>query len=161
MEAKKLVGEIFIIVLLSCVFGGIVNISLVRRFLAGEFRQSFLDQTKYGSIRFITLVEAQDLFLAHEAVFIDSRSREEFGSGRIPGALNIPLEENKDGLRAALPFPADRILVVYCEGGDCQTSISLAKLIQGRGFRDIRIFMGGFGEWTEAGLPAETGHGPQ
>jgi rhodanese-related sulfurtransferase len=58
-------------------------------------------------------------------------------------------------LSEALAFPADQLLVVYCEGGDCQTSVSLAKLIHQRGFTDIRILFGGWEEWSAAGLPEQ------
>jgi rhodanese-related sulfurtransferase len=58
-------------------------------------------------------------------------------------------------LSAALPFPEDQVIVVYCEGGDCQTSVALAKVIHERGFTDIRVLSGGWGDWVAAGLPVE------
>jgi rhodanese-related sulfurtransferase len=162
MEAKSLAREISLIIIVSFVIGAAVNLSLVRRFIAGEFRQGFIDREKYSGIRFITLAEAEELFAGGAAVFIDSRTRAEFASGHIPGALNLPLGEVKetDNLVDSLgrePFPLspERTLVVYCEGEDCQTSVALAKLIHGRGLRDIRIPMGGWAEWREAGLPVE------
>ncbi|MGB7296158.1 MAG: rhodanese-like domain-containing protein [Candidatus Aminicenantales bacterium] len=168
MEIKRLSREILFIIGLSVVLGVAVNFSLVRRFLAGEFRQSFIDETKYSGIRFITLAEAEDLFArkiqaGDKIIFLDSRSREDFAAGHIPGALNVPvaeLKEKSDGapgeaLSEALSFPKDYVLVVYCEGGDCQTSVTLARLIHERGFGDIRILSGGWEEWTAAGLPVE------
>lgn len=156
MKLKNLLRGIVIILLLSIILGAAVNFSLVRRFVRGEFKQGFLAQEEFPGIRFITLAEAEDLFARAGAVFIDSRSREEFAAGHVPGALNIPLEESKQRLSGGdLPYPQERTLVVYCEGGDCQTSISLAKLIHDRGFRDTRIFRGGWTEWSAAGLPVE------
>lgn len=153
---KKLLREIVFIVLVSSVLGAAVNFSLIGRFVRGEFKQGFLDQEKFPGIRFIALQEAEDLYSRGEAVFMDSRSQEEFDAGHIAGALNIPLQENKSGLNSRLlPYPSDRTLVVYCEGGDCQTSIALAKLFQTQGFRDIRVFSGGFAEWSASGLPLE------
>jgi rhodanese-related sulfurtransferase len=156
VELKKIFREIVFIVLVSSVLGAAVNFSLVRRFVRGEFRQGFLAREKFPGIRFIALQETEDLFGRGQAVFVDSRPRGEFDAGHIPGALNIPLKENKSGLApGSLPVPQDRTLVVYCEGGDCQTSIALAKLIQTLGFRDIRIFSGGWTEWSASGLPLE------
>jgi rhodanese-related sulfurtransferase len=153
---KKLIREIIVLVALSSILGAAVHFSLVRRFVRGEFKQGFLDQGELPGIRFITLAETEDLFGQGRAVFVDSRSGEGFAAGHIPGALNIPLEESKRGLpREALAYPPDQILIVYCEGGDCQTSISLAKLIHALGFRDLRIFAGGWTEWSAAGLPVE------
>ncbi len=151
-----------LIVVASFILGVAVNVSLIRRFFAGEFREGFLDREKYAGLRFITLAEAGDLFAAGQAVFIDSRTRLDFGSGHIPGALNLPLDEikNRSNLRERLSqgpvsLSAERTLVVYCEGGDCQTSIALAKLLHAQDFRDIRILMGGWAEWSASGLPVE------
>ncbi|HUU37842.1 MAG TPA: rhodanese-like domain-containing protein [Candidatus Desulfaltia sp.] len=168
MDARKTSREILLIIILSCLLGVAVNISLLRRFVAGEFRQSFVDEREYAGIRFISLAEAEDLFArkiqtGEGAVFIDSRSRQDFAAGHIPGALNVPVGELKnerktpsgEALSAALSFPVDQVLVVYCEGGDCQTSVALATLIHERGFTDIRILSGGWEEWVAAGLPEE------
>lgn len=168
MTLKKIIYEVLLVILLSCLLGAAVNFSLLRRFIAGEFRQSFIDEREYASIRFISLAEAEDLFAqriqtGEGAVFVDSRSRQDFAAGHIPGALNIPAGELKNErktpsggtLSTVLPFPEDQVLVVYCEGGDCQTSVSLAKLIHDRGFTDIRILSGGWEEWVAAGLPEE------
>jgi rhodanese-related sulfurtransferase len=168
LETKRLIREILLIILVSVILGAAVNFSLLRRFLAGEFQQSFLDEREYAGIRFITLAEAEDLFARNfqtgeGAVFIDSRSRQDFAAGHIPGALSLPVGELESDrktlagarLSTALPFPEDQVLVVYCEGGDCQTSVSLAKLIHERGFTDIRILSVGWDEWVAAGLPEE------
>lgn len=153
---------------MSAVLGAAVHFSLLRRFLAGEFRQSFIDERAYAGIRFITLAEAEDLFARslqsqEGVVFLDSRSREDFETGHIPGALSVPLAELKDGGRPAsggslserLAIPQSIILVVYCEGGDCQTSVTLARAVHDMGFTDIRILSGGWEEWSLAGLPVE------
>jgi rhodanese-related sulfurtransferase len=156
----------FIIVALSSILGSLTHLPLLRRFAAGEFRQGFLDRTEYAGIRFISLAETQELFAqatqgAEGLLFIDSRSRDEFAAGHIPGALAVPLDnvqragktEAGPGPVERIEFPGARTLVVYCEGGDCQTSISLAKIIHDRGYKDIRIFAGGWAEWSAAGLP--------
>jgi rhodanese-related sulfurtransferase len=162
MEAKKLVREIGLIIFASFILGTAVNFSLLRRYFAGEFRQGFIDREKYSGLRFITLAEAADLFAGGLAVFIDSRTQTDFASGHVPSALSLPLDEIKDKTnirkrldQGPIPLSPERTLVVYCEGEDCQTSIALAKLIHGQGFKDIRILIGGWAEWRAAGLPVE------
>lgn len=94
-------------------------------------------------------------------LFLDSRTREEFSAGHIPGALPVSMDELKRSRIAEsgsdssppLAFPGAQILVVYCEGGDCRTSVELARLLHERGYADIRIFSGGWTEWNAAGLP--------
>lgn len=164
---KKLIVEMLLILLAGLVVGGVVHFSLLRRFFGGEFRHSFLDPRKYEGIRFIGLPEAQDLFESGRALFIDSRTGQDFAAGHIPGALSIPLDEIKKGEESAegergksssqkfLSLARNKTLVVYCEGGDCQTSLALARLIHDLGFRDIRVFEGGWAEWRALGLPIE------
>jgi rhodanese-related sulfurtransferase len=162
---RRLIREILFIIALSVVLGAVVNFPLLRRFAAGEFRQGFIDTRAYAGIRFITLAETEDLFAlrtegAEGLLFIDSRGRDDFAAGHIPGALSIPLEKIQRSRKTfpglvTLDFPGGQTLVVYCEGGDCQTSISLAKIIHDKGYKDIRIFTGGWDEWHAAGLPEE------
>ena len=49
------------------------------------------------------------------------------------------------------------MIVVYCEGGDCQSSLLQAKRLSDEGFQDIRVMTGGWAEWKRTGLPAEKG----
>jgi rhodanese-related sulfurtransferase len=155
---RSLLRGVLVIIVLSVVLGAAVNLRLLRRFSAGEFREGFIDRREYAGIRFITLAETEDLFAqktqgAGGLLFIDSRGRDDFAAGHIPGALSVPLEAARRS--GTLDFPGAQTVVVYCEGGDCQTSISLAKIIHDKGFRDIRIFTGGWAEWSAAGLPEE------
>jgi rhodanese-related sulfurtransferase len=165
---KRLFCGVLAIIVLSIVLGAAFNFPLLRRFAAGEFREGFIDRREYAGIRFITLAETQDLFAqkmqgAEGVQFIDSRGHDDFAAGHIPGALSIPLDRVKRSgktdtgteLTGTLEFPGAQTLVIYCEGGDCQTSISLAKIIHDNGYKDIRIFTGGWAEWSAAGLPEE------
>jgi len=143
-----------LIALLAAAAGTATNARLIGRLLRGEFRQSFTTPAEYPRIRFITVGEAEDLFAAGEAAFLDSRPRSEFGAGHVPGARNLPLEEHRRGVKPeAVGSPLERILVVYCEGGDCQASVALARLLHDAGFQDIRVLTGGWTEWRAAGLP--------
>ncbi len=143
-----------LIAFLAVAAGTAANVRLIGRFLRGEFRQGFTTAVEYPGIRFITVAEAEDLFAARGASFLDSRSRREFAAGHVPGAKNLPLEEHRKGVRPeAAGVPLERTLVVYCEGGDCRGSVTLARLLHDAGFRDIRVLTGGWAEWRAAGLP--------
>jgi len=156
MRLKRLVTGILAIVVLGMVLGVVSHFSLVRRFFAGEFRESFVDAKRYPGIVFITRAEVEDLVLGGQAVAVDSRTPAEYAAGHIPGALNVPLESSDRALAdLAARFPLGQSIVVYCEGGDCQTSTAAARLIHDRGFRDIRVYQGGWTDWASAGLPVE------
>jgi rhodanese-related sulfurtransferase len=168
LEIRKLISGILVIIVLGIVLGAAFNFPLLRRFAAGEFREGFIDRQEYEGIRFISLAETQDLFAqkmqgAERLLFIDSRGHDDFAAGHIPGALAVPLDSvQRSGKRQAgsewagtLDFPGAQTLIIYCEGGDCLTSISLAKILHDKGYKDIRIFSGGWAEWSAAGLPEE------
>jgi rhodanese-related sulfurtransferase len=167
---KTLFRGVLIIIVLSVILGTAVNFPLLRRFAAGEFKQGFVDRREYAGIRFISLAEAEDLFArkmqgTEGLLFIDSRRGEDFAAGHIPGAVSLPPEtirgsgkgDHGQGSEGSLDFPGIQTLVVYCEGGDCLTSQSLAMIMHDRGYADIRILAGGWSEWKEAGLPEEKG----
>ena len=155
-EARRTFTQALALGALAVAVGAAVNVPLVKRFARGEFRDSFFRAADYPGIRMIALAEAEDLWASGTAVVLDARAEAFFGRGRVPGARNVPAE----GDGAALPdgvlaLPRDAVLVVYCEGGACQSSLALARKLHDAGFRDIRVFGGGWEEWQGAGLPEE------
>jgi rhodanese-related sulfurtransferase len=48
-------------------------------------------------------------------------------------------------------------VVVYCGGGACRASLSVAGRLVELGYRNVRHYSGGKDEWTAAGLPLEGG----
>jgi len=141
---------------LSVLLAAAVHFPLVKRFARGEFRETFLSQAEFPGIRLITLQEAEDLWSAGEAVLFDARPERPFREGHVPLARNLPATESGQKLPAEiLELPRERTLVVYCEGGDCQSSLALAKRLHDERFKDIRVMTGGWEEWIKAGLPVE------
>jgi rhodanese-related sulfurtransferase len=157
-EIRKIVRQALVIGALGVLLGAGVNLSLVKRFARGEFRETFFSQADNPGVRLITLQEAEDLWVAAAAVFFDARGAGLFGEGHMPRARNLPEAESRQKFPAdVLKLARERTLVVYCEGGDCQSSLLLAKRLRGEGFKDIRVMTGGWEEWKKAGLPEEKG----
>jgi rhodanese-related sulfurtransferase len=103
--------------------------------------------------QFVLYDEAVQLYQSGEATFIDARHSFDFGLGHITSAINIPL---KDFTPANLGgIPQDRILVVYCDGQECNSSVELAKRIASHGFRNVKIFFGGWREWSDHKQPTQ------
>lgn len=156
MKFKKIAIQMALIFAICIVIGIGWNFTLIKRYLAGEFEQSFLSQADYPNITFITIAEAEDLFISGDAAFIDSRFEEKFQQGRILGSLNIPYEADvKEDALIDLALPLDRTLVIYCDGSECQSSVQLAKALHDQGFQDLRVLFGGWEEWLQQGLPIE------
>ena len=143
---------------LGVLLAAAVHFPIVKRFARGEFRETFLSQAEYPGVRLITLQEAEDLWAAGEAVVFDARPKRLFRESHVPRARNLPATESKLKIPPdLLELPRERTLVVYCEGGDCQSSLALAKRLHDEGFKDIRVMTGGWEEWIKAGLPVEKG----
>jgi rhodanese-related sulfurtransferase len=159
-DARRVLRQALTLVILSVVAGAAVHLSLIKKFARGEFRDSFFEAAEYPGFRLITIEEAEDLWHDGTAVFIDARRASFFGEGRVPRALNVPASETSKTLPAEiLALARERTLVVYCEGGDCQSSLLMAKRLHGEGFKDIRVMTGGWSAWQAAGLPEEKSDG--
>lgn len=154
LSLKKTIMRVALILFFSSLIGLGTNISLIKEFFQQEFQYGFFSSEEYSAIVFITLGEAEELFAAGEALFIDSRTMEDFKEEHIFGAVNIPFEEKREEDELDLEsYPLEGIYVIYCDGSECRSSVELAKLLDKRGFRDIRVFFGGWEEWVRAGLP--------
>ena len=157
-ETRRALGQALAIGALSVLVAAAVHWGLIKRFIEGEFRQAFFSQTEYPGLRLIGLQEAEDQWAAGVAVFLDARAADVFAGGHVPGARNIPAAASELEIAAEiLELPPLGTLVVYCEGGDCQSSLMVARRLHDQGFRDIRVMTGGWAEWAKAGLPQETG----
>ncbi len=82
-------------------------------------------------------------------VFVDSRPRDEFEIGELPGALSVPWKEVEENRLPPLP-PADRPLVVYCANVWCESSLLLGRWLKERGARDVALFVDGYEVWWNA-----------
>jgi phage shock protein E len=83
---------------------------------------------------------------------IDVRTVEEYESGHIPGAINIPLQSFPRRL-AELDTYRDREVVLYCEvGGRAARGESW---LASQGFQQLRLLDGHMSAWRGAGLPTE------
>jgi hydroxyacylglutathione hydrolase len=107
------------------------------------------------SLAVIDFLEAEALFRKELAVFVDSRDEGKFSAGHIPDALLMPYEDYRDGLRRML-VPKAALVVIYCDGGDCELSHDLARLLVRDGWRRVRVYEGGWEEWESMGMPIST-----
>jgi rhodanese-related sulfurtransferase/predicted transcriptional regulator len=83
---------------------------------------------------------------------IDTRPKEEFAAGHLPGAINLPLSELKRRLRE---LPRDQEIVAYCRGPYCVLSYEAVAELRKRGFKAFRL-EDGYPEWKAAGLPVQS-----
>lgn len=108
--------------------------------------------TKRGSHREIAPAELSAMLKAGTALLIDVREPDEFASGHIAGALNMPLSGFSP---ARIPDPAGRTVVLQCAGGK-RSEKALDQCASARSAVDTHL-SGGIGAWKEAGLPIVRG----
>lgn len=89
--------------------------------------------------------------LKDKAVLLDVRPRQEFDSGHLRGAVNIPIDELPDRLAE---LPRDRQIITYCRGEYCLFADEAAEFLRSRGF-DVARLDGGWPEWQSEGRPVE------
>lgn len=83
---------------------------------------------------------------------LDVRPPEEYQSGHLPGAINIPLKELEQRLKE---LPPDQQVVAYCRGPYCLLAYEAVVKLREKGY-DARRLEDGFPEWRQAGLPVES-----
>jgi len=108
-----------------------------------------------ANIEMISLEKAKELHESQGALFVDARHDFEYKMGHIRGAINIALKEI-DTHRIQLEIiPKERILIVYCDGAECNSSIELALKLMELKFTNVKVFFGGWQEWKANNLPID------
>ena len=103
----------------------------------------------------VTLDQAQAYFISGTAVFIDARHEFDYKLGHIKGAINVPLKSFEIKKTALDTLPKDRLLVAYCDGAECNSSIELSVKLAKDGFTNVKMLFGGWREWSASNLPIE------
>lgn len=124
------------------------------------------DEAKLQQATLIRTPEAKKLLDSNpKTLFVDVRSSEDFASGHIPGAINIPVEEIQQKWGT---LPRNRKIVFY-EGGErggspddvCAFSRAAARIVLAHGFdrASVTVYQDGLKGWKAAGLPVAKGSG--
>ena len=85
-------------------------------------------------------------------VVLDVRTPEEFSSGHVPGAMNIPHDQLPNRL-AELAGAKDKEIVVYCRSG--RRSEMALDTLSSQGFKRLLHLEGDMIKWQEQKRPIE------
>ncbi len=106
----------------------------------------------------VSLDYVQMKFQSSKVIFLDARMPVDFKAGHIKGAINLPYEEFEQFSPQVLPkLPVNEEIIAYCDGSECEASLLLSRELRDLGYRNVKIFFGGWSEWQMAGLLIETG----
>ena len=150
MKINKLSLQTLIIVLISIICGYIYNS------LSDNSIPLIYEPLSLESGSFLTLEQTYQLLTEGQTVFIDARHKDEFESGHIKNAINIPRGTGREELMKLLePIPKDKQIVTYCSSLACNSSRALAGLLTYFGYTKVFIYLEGFKEWETKQYPIE------
>jgi len=101
----------------------------------------------------ITLEELREYLLSGTATFIDARKPEEFVAAHLAMAVNIPSSEKEQYLDQVFEMvPPDGLIIIYCEGGECESSNEVFEFLADNGFsiENLRMYRPGWEVLGEA-----------
>ncbi|MCB9209899.1 MAG: rhodanese-like domain-containing protein [Ignavibacteriales bacterium] len=110
-----------------------------------------------NQLRGIDLSQAVEIFNDNSATFIDARDQWEYSDNHIIGAINIPEFSFDPSNKYLVKLNKEELLIVYCDGDDCDLSKRLAQKLISLGFKNTYVFLDGFNSWLTAELPIEKG----
>ncbi|KAL2085135.1 hypothetical protein ACEWY4_018455 [Coilia grayii] len=106
----------------------------------------------------VTYEQLLTMLASKNVQLFDVRNPDEFQAGRIPGAVNIPLDNLEPSLKlspqhfellfeAKAPGKEDGNIVFHCQRG--RRSASALDIARRLGYTRARHFAGGYKEWAE------------
>ncbi|HWS23201.1 MAG TPA: rhodanese-like domain-containing protein [Anaerolineales bacterium] len=98
----------------------------------------------------ISVEQAEEIYSAGGAFFLDVREVDEWNQGHIKGATLIPLGELEQRYNE---LPKDQPIVVYCRSGN--RSLTGRDILLEAGFEDVVSMDGGIIDWAQSGFPIE------
>jgi rhodanese-related sulfurtransferase len=129
------------------------NIALVALFLASGAMLVWPDLLSIaGGTSGLGTLEATRLMNQGGSLVLDVREAEEFASGHLPRARNVPFGELGKRIEEFAKWKEKPVLVT-CRAGS--RSNSAARTLRKSGFTNVHNLKGGVAAWQEAHLPIE------
>ncbi len=95
---------------------------------------------------------AVQLMNREKAVVVDVSEAEEFATGHIGGAKNIPVNALEDKLAQTVKNKSLPLILVCPTGARAARTLAVAKKL---GYEQAQVMAGGLKAWKEANLPLE------
>lgn len=108
--------------------------------------------TSGGGAAGLNPAEVVQLMNREKAVVVDVCSAEEFATGHVTGAKNVPLGELETKLAGTVKNKALPVVLVCATGMRSKRAVAIAKKL---GYENAHSLTGGMGAWRTANLPVE------
>ncbi|KQU86334.1 ArsR family transcriptional regulator [Ensifer sp. Root31] len=127
-------------------------LSRLAEFNQAEIRSLVSDSVyQRENLEGITGLELLERIREGGVTILDVRPEDEFTSGHLPGAINIPFDDLE---RRLSELPRNQEVVAYCRGSRCVLSHRAVASLKSDGIR-ARYLQDGFPAWKAAGLAVE------
>ena len=136
MKLIEFVTANWMLILIALSSGGMLAWPLIRGSGAGTL-------TAQGAVQLIN---------RERAVLVDVREPEEFATGHMIGAKNVPLNQLEEKLTGAVKNKTVPLLLVCATGARAHRAVAMAKKL---GYEQAQAVAGGLKAWKEANLPVE------
>ena len=100
----------------------------------------------------LTPARAVQLINREKAVVIDVCETEEFATGHVVGARNVPLGQLEERLPTMVKNKALPLVLLCASGARANRAVAIAKKL---GYENAQAVAGGLKAWREASLPVE------
>lgn len=87
---------------------------------------------------------------------VDALPESYYHQQHLPGAINL-VADDVDTHAAGLLPDKNAPIITYCSNPACANSGQLAARLENLGYTNVRKYGDGIQDWTEAGLPTESG----
>jgi rhodanese-related sulfurtransferase len=85
------------------------------------------------------------------AAFVDAREPHEFEEGHLRGSIHLPSSAVHANIDRVMSLPQDRLVIIYCTGGECEASHAVQKAMAEYGFTNVVIYSRGWEEIISCG----------
>lgn len=137
---------------LGLMYTGVTGQGIFASRASGPAQDSSVDE---HAPEFVDHGEALQLFRSGKALFLDARHEFDYELGHIAGAVNLPLKEFEEKRNLLASLSKDTLIVTYCDGQECNSSLELATKLSAAGFSKVKFFFGGWREWQMHNNPTE------
>jgi rhodanese-related sulfurtransferase len=140
--------------------GGLIGIALVASviwhlaipagLLANTNAAASVELAHWGNLVPKVNIEEVRRLVGTDVVFVDARYPNDYESGHLEGAINIPVtSSDEERKKAVARIPKHSHIVVYCQSTNCKFAEKVSLKLKLDGYENIAIFRGGWHEWEQ------------
>ena len=105
----------------------------------------FLTGCAGSSYQEISPKDAYSMMVTEDVFVVDVRTLEEFNTGHLDGAINVPVDSVKSDFFDKVTDNKDSKIIIYCQSG--RRAVDALNVLSGMGYTNLYTF-GGINDWS-------------